>query len=52
MMKKYVTPALKVENFNVNESVLLGSEINTSISDGGAAKETFGVWVDEDEDVE
>lgn len=51
-MKRYVTPALKVENFNVNESVLLGSEINTSISDGGAAKETFGVWEEEDFDEE
>lgn len=51
-MKKYITPTLTVEEIQVTERMLFCSEINTNISGGGAAKETFGVWVDEDEDEE
>lgn len=51
-MKKYITPTLTVEEIQVTEHMLFCSEINTNISDGGAAKESFSVWVDEDENDE
>ncbi|MDO4993343.1 MAG: hypothetical protein Q4E26_10365 [Prevotellaceae bacterium] len=51
-MKKYITPTLTVEEILVTELMIFCSEISTEITDGGAAKESFGVWVDEDEDEE
>lgn len=51
-MKKYITPALTVENFNMKEQMLFCSEIDKEITDGGAAKGTYGVWEDEDSDGE
>ena len=51
-MKKYITPALTVENFNMKEQMLFCSEIDKEITDGGAAKGTYGVWEDDSLDEE
>ena len=51
-MKKYITPALTVENFNVKEQMLFCSEIDKEITDGGAAKGTYHGWEDDSLDEE
>ena len=48
-MKKYIKPVLIVQENLLTGQLLFGSEIKTEITDGGAAKETFGVWIDEDD---
>ena len=48
-MKKYIKPVLIVQDNLLAGQLLFGSEIKTEITDGGAAKETFGAWIDEDD---
>ena len=48
-MKKYIKPVLIVQENLLAGQLLFGSEIKTEITDGGAAKETFGAWIDEDD---
>lgn len=47
MMKKYITPAWTVKSFYVKERLLMGSEIDTEITDGGAVKESSADWGDD-----
>lgn len=47
-MKKYIKPRLTEEKFLMSSSMLIGSEIDEEITDGGAAK--FGYFYFEDEE--
>ncbi|MCQ2196992.1 MAG: hypothetical protein MJZ60_05690 [Bacteroidaceae bacterium] len=46
-MKKYITPAWTVKSFYVKERLLMGSEIDTEITDGGAVKDSSADWGDD-----